>query len=430
MPAKWEKTEANVGVLEVEVGSEQFSEALDVAFKKVVKQVNVPGFRKGRVPRKVFEMRFGIESLYQDAVDYLLPRAYENAIRETGIEPVAQPSVDVVQVEVGKPFVFKATVAVKPEVQLGEYKGIEVTDKPFEVTEERVSEEVDQIRSSHAQIDVVEDGQVEQGDTVNIDFVGTVDGEEFEGGEAENYQLEIGSGMFIQGFEEQLVGMKAGEERDITVTFPEDYHVKSLANREAKFHVLLHDMKRKSLRELDDEFVQEISDFETVDAFMEDLRKQLAERVEHEHEHYVQDEVVKAVVTNATIDIPQEMIDHEADHMVDGFAQQLQMQQIPLDAYLEFTGMTREELRAQFTESAEEQVRSGLVLEAVAKTESLAPTDEDLNAELQKIAESANLDLEQTKQILSMRDPGFESLRSELTNRKTIEFLVEHSKVV
>ena len=206
MTVKWEKTESNVGVLEVEVDKDRFSEALDVAFKKVVQRVNVPGFRKGKVPRKLFEARFGVESLYQDAVDYLLPRAYDEAVRESGIEPVAMPDVDVVQLEAGKPFIFKAKVTVKPEVELGDYKGLEIKDKPFEVDDNAVNEELEQIRKQHAQIDVVEDGQVEQGDIVHIDFEGTVDGEPFEGGEAENYQLEIGSGMFIAGFEEQLGG--------------------------------------------------------------------------------------------------------------------------------------------------------------------------------------------------------------------------------
>jgi trigger factor len=430
MTAKWEKTEANVGVLEVEVASDRFTEALDVAFKQVVKRVNVPGFRKGKVPRKMFESRFGVESLYQDAVDYLLPRAYEDAVTEAGINPVDRPSVDVVQMEVGKPFIFKATVTVKPEVQLGDYKGVKVEDKAFEVTDETVTGELESLRKNHAEIDVVEDGAVESGDNVNIDFVGTVDGEVFEGGEAENYQLEIGSGMFIQGFEEQLVGMKSGEERDINVTFPEDYHVKGLASKGAVFHVTLHDIKRKSLRELTDEFVQEISEFQTVDEFVADLKQQLTSRKEQEHERYIEDEVVQAAVKACTVEVPQVMIDHEADHLVQNFAQQLQMQQIPLDAYLEFTGMTQEELRGQFSESAERSVQSGLVLDAIAEAESLDATEDDVDAELQKIAESANLEVDRVRQMLGARDPGLNSLRGDIRNRKTVAFLVEHSKVV
>lgn len=430
MTVKWEKTAANVGVLEVEVGSDRFADALDVAFKKVVKQVAVPGFRKGKVPRKIFENRFGVESLYQDAIDYLLPQAYTEAVDEAGITPVDRPEVDVVQVEAGKPFVFKATVTVKPEVELGEYKGLEISDKSVDVEQSDVDEEVERIRASHAEIDVVEDGEVQTGDSVSIDFLGTIDGEAFEGGEAENYQLDIGSGTFITGFEDQLIGMKPGEERDIHVTFPEDYHVKTLAGREAQFHVTLHDIKRKSLRELTDEFVQEISEFQTVDEFVEDVKKQLQSRKEHDREHYLQDQAVEAAVNAATVEIPAAMVEHEIDHQVQNFAQQLQMQQIPLDAYIEFTGMTEAELREQFRESAERNVLSALVLETIAKAEGLEPSEEDVTAELQKIAEQAGLEQERVRQMLEMRDPGLESLRSELSTRKTVSFLVEHSKVV
>jgi trigger factor len=430
MTAKWEKTEANVGVLEVEVGTERFDEALDYSFKKVVKQVNIPGFRKGKVPRRIFENKFGVESLYQEAADYLIPNAYDQAVREAGIEPVAQPSLDVVQVEQGKSFIFKATVTVKPEVVLGDYHGLEITDKTFEVSDDKVQEEIDTLRKNHAEINVVEDGVVEDGDSVSIDFLGTVDGEAFEGGEAENFQLEIGSSMFIAGFEEQLIGMKPGEERDIEVTFPETYHVKSLANQAAKFHVHLHDMKRKSLREMTDEFVQEISDFQTVDEFIEDLKTQLIARTEAEHTNYLQDQALQAAVKNSTIDLPSVMIDHEVDHNLQNFAQQLQMQQIPFDAYLEFTGTSMDELRVQFREGAEQSVRSALVLEAIAEKEGFNPTDEQIEEELVKLSEGAGLELDRVRQLMSMRDPGFQSMRSEIRNRKTLELLVQNSKLV
>ncbi|MCL6548241.1 MAG: trigger factor [Alicyclobacillus sp.] len=430
MTAKWEKTDTNVGVLEVEVPSERFSEALDWAFRKVVKRVTVPGFRKGKVPRRLFEARFGVESLYQEAVEHLVPRAYAEAVEETGIEPVDLPQVDVVQVEAGKPLVFKATVTVKPEVRLGEYKGIELTDKPFEVTDEALQEELEQIRKSHAEIEVVEDGEVQPGDSVNIDFRGTVDGEPFEGGEAENFQLEIGSGMFVKGFEDQVTGMKPGEERDFEVTFPEDYHVKHLAGKVAKFHVVLHDIKRKKLRELDDEFVQEISDFQTVDEFVADVRQRLEERMKQEHERYLADQAVQKVVEAAEVDIPEVMIRHEVEHQIQNFAQQLQMQQIPLDDYLEFTGMTREELAEKFREPAERNVRTSLVIEAVAKAEGLDPTDEEVDQELQKIADAAKLPVDRVKQLMNVRDPGLSGLRAELRNRKTVSFLVEHGKLV
>ncbi|GEO25854.1 trigger factor [Alicyclobacillus acidoterrestris] len=429
MTAKWEKTEANVGVLEVEVTSERFKAALDDAFKKVVKDVNVPGFRKGKVPRRIFEQRFGVEVLYQDAVDLVLPEAYEQAVAETGIEPVDRPSVDLVQVESGKPFVFKATVTVKPEVQLGEYKGVTIEDKTFEVTDETLAEEIEQVLKSHATVEVVEDGEVQDGDTVSIDFLGKVDGEAFEGGEAENFELEIGSGTFIGGFESQLVGMKPGEERDIEVTFPEDYHVKSLQGKAATFHVVLHDIKRKVLPELTDEFVQEVSEFETVDEYRADMKKRLEERAKQDHDRYVEDEVVKKVTENATIDLPEVMVNHEIDHQLNSFAQQLQMQQIPFDAYLEFTGTSLDELREQFREAAEQSVRTALVLEAITAKEGIQVSDDEVAAELQKLAESSGLELERVREIMSVRDPNLESFKRDLATRKTIELLVQNSKI-
>ncbi|WP_258110775.1 trigger factor [Alicyclobacillus sp. SP_1] len=427
MTAKWEKTGNNVGVLEVELPSEDFGSALDEAFKSVVKRVNVPGFRKGKVPRKVFESKFGVESLYQEAVDYLLPRAYDAAIRETGIEPVDRPSVDLLQAERGKAFHFKAQVTVKPEVKLGQYKGLEIEDKKFEVTDESLEEELDRIRLSHAQIEVVEDGTVEQGDTVSIDFEGMVNGEPFEGGEAENFELEIGSGMFIAGFEDQLIGMAPMETRKVNVTFPEEYHVKSLSGQPAEFTVVLHDIKRKVMRELDDEFVQEISDFQTVEEFKADVSKSLEQRLEAEHRRYLEDACVALAVANSEIDLPRVMIEHEIDVQVDNFARQLQYQQIPLDAYLEFTGTTMEELRSQFEAGAEERVRTELVIEAIAKAENLNPTEEDITAEVERIANQAQMETDRAMQLLMMRDPGLRQMMLEMRNSKTAEFLVANS---
>jgi len=430
MAAKWEKTGANVGVLEVEVDSERFAQALDEAFKRVVKRVVVPGFRKGKVPRKLFEKRFGVESLYEDAVNILLPQAYQEAVIETGIEPVDQPAVDVVQVESGKPFIFKATVTVKPEVQLGEYKGVEVEDKVFEVTDQDVEQEIENVLRSHAQIETVEDGAVEKGDVVTIDFEGTVDGEPFEGGEAEGFRLEIGSGALVAGFEDQLIGMKPGEEREIEVTFPENYHVKSLRGKVARFRVKLHEIRRPVLRELNDEFVQEISEFQTVDEYMADLRKKLEERAKLEHERYIENEVVRKAIERATIEIPPVMIEREIDHQIGHFAQQLQMQQIPLDAYLEFTGLTMEELRDQYRELAEQNVRTSLVLEAIANAEQVEITEEDVEQEIARMAEQTGLEADRVRQLLSFRDPELASFRADLKTRKTVRLLVDHAKIV
>ncbi len=427
MAVKWEKTEANVGVLEVEVGQDKVSSALDKAFKKVVKRVNLPGFRKGKVPRKIFETRFGVESLYQDALDELLPEAYSSAVTEAQLDPVDRPQIDIVQMEVGKPLVFKATVTVKPEVELGDYKAVTYEDKDFVLSQERIDEELDKVRKGHAELQVLEDGSAESGDMIVMDFKGYVDGEVFEGGEAENYQLEIGTNTFVPGFEDQLVGAKSGEERTVTVTFPEDYHVKSLANKEARFDVVIHDIKRKVLPELDDEFAKDISEFETFEEFKADLVKKLEHDLEHEHEHYVQDAVVQAIVAQASVDIPVVMFEQEIDSEMKEFESRLSQQGIPLDAYQEFTGSTVEELRGQFREEAQSRVKTSLVLDAIARFEDIQVTEEEVHEELQKFAESTGLEISRVIQLLQSRDPGLSGLRSQIISRKTVQFLVDHS---
>jgi trigger factor len=428
MSAKWEKIENHVGVLEVEVDAQEVNQALDRAFKKVVKNVTVPGFRKGKVPRKIFEARFGVEALYNDALDILLPSAYTRAVIETQIEPVDRPEVDIVQMEAGKPLIFKAKVTVKPEVTLGDYKNLEVPEKDFSVSDEDVNEEMERIRASHAEIVPIEDGEVQSGDLVLIDFKGFVDGEAFEGGEAENYQLEIGSGTFIPGFEEQLIGMKKDEEREIEVTFPEEYHVKHLAGKAAKFQIKLHDIKRKKLPELDDEFAKDISDFDTLEELRADTRKRLEEQAEHDKTHYMQDTVVDLAVQNATVDIPGVMIENEIDAQVKQFENRLQIQGIPFDAYLQFTGATKESIREEFRAAAEKRVRTSLVLEAIAKAEGIEATDEDVQAELQKIADSAKMEVDRVHAILQSRDPNLLELKEDIRIRKTVDFLVQNRK--
>ncbi len=427
MSVKWEKTEANVGILDVEVASEQVDRAIDRAFKKVVNQVNVPGFRKGKVPRRIFEARFGIESLYQDALDILLPEAYSAAVLEAMLEPIDRPSIDVVQMEAGKPLVFKATVTVRPEVVLGDYRGVTYEDKSFEVTEEDVAAEFDRIRNGHAELQVVDDSTAELKDILVMDFKGFVDGQPFEGGEAENYQIELGSGTFVPGFEDQLVGISAGEDREIVITFPEDYHVKSLANQEAHFQVHVHDVKRRVLPELDDDFARDVSEFDTIEEYKASVVKELEHRAEHEHEHYVQDAVIEKVVDGATIDLPAVMIESEIDSQVRDFSARLEQQGIPLDAYQEFTGTTVEELRAQFREDAERRVRTSLVLEAIAKAEDFQISDEEVDLEVQKIADAARLEFADAKELLSNNDSGLASIKDGILSRKAVEFLVQHS---
>lgn len=428
MTYKWEKTDSNVGVFEIEVGPEQVTGALDRAFKKVVQRVNVPGFRKGKVPRKIFEARFGVESLYQEALDLLLPEAYSHAVAEAQIDPVDRPNIDIVQMEMGKPLLFKATVTVKPEVILGEYKGISYEDIPVEVTEEAIVEELERIRASHAELHVLEDGTADKGDILVIDFQGFVSGEPFEGGEAENYQLELGTGTFVGGFEDQLIGAKMGDDLEVVITFPETYHVKSLANEEARFSVHVHDIKRKQLPELDDEFAKDISEYETIASYRESIVEELKRRAEHEHEHHVEEAVVKKVVEAAQVDIPNVMIETEVDGELRQFEARLTQQGIPLDAYQEFTGATTAELREQFRADAEQRVRTSLVLEAVAKAEGLLVTDEERDLELQKVADSARLEFDRVKALMLSRDPELSGLTDEILSRKTVQFLVERSE--
>lgn len=429
MSAKWEKTQNNVGVLEVEVAAEKFNEALDKAFKKVVTQVNVPGFRKGKVPRSIFEQRFGIAALYDDALDILLPDAYSSAITEANIEPVARPEIDIVQIEKGKPLIFKATVTVKPEVELGEYKGLEVEKKDFSVTDEALQAELENLQKSHAEITVVEEGEVQAGDIVIIDFKGFVDNEAFEGGEAEKYQLEIGSNTFIPGFEEQLIGLAKGEDKEVNVTFPEDYHVAALAGKPAVFKIHLHEIKRKQLPALDDEFAKDISEFDTLDELKADVENKLKEKAEADQKNYLEGQLIEKAVANSTMELPPVMIENEVDFMLDDFKQRLEMQGIPYDSYVQFTGSSEESLRAEMRENAEQRVRTRLVLEAIAKAEGIEASEDDISEEVAKIADSARMDFNQVKQILESRDPQLNDLRADVVSRKTVSFLVDNSKV-
>lgn len=430
MTAKWEKDQGNEGVLTIEVESERFDSALDQAFKKVVKQVNIPGFRKGRVPRNIFERRFGVEALYQDALDIILPEAYTEAVEETGIEPVDQPEVDIEQMEKGKSLIFKATVTVKPEVKLGEYKGLEVEKQDVTVTDEEVDAEITRLQENQAELVVVEDGEAQEGDTVVIDFDGYTDGEPFEGGKSENFSLELGSGQFIPGFEEQLIGEKPGAEKDVNVTFPEDYHAEELAGKEAVFKVKIHDIKRKELPELDDEFAKDVDEeVETLEELKTKLRTKLEEDKKHQAEHIQQDQAVQKATENADIDLPEVMIETETDRMVQEFGQRLQMQGMTLEMYYEFSGQDENALREQMKSDAEMRVRSNLTLEAISQAEGIEATDEEAEEEITKMAEMYNMETDQIKQMLEMQG-GLDAVKRDVTIRKTLKFLVEQSKEV
>jgi trigger factor len=427
MSVKFEKLEGNQGVLTVEVDAAKVNEGLDAAFKKVVTKVNVPGFRKGKMPRAMFEKRFGIESLYQDAIDILLPEAYANAIEESGIDPVDRPEIDVEQIEKGKSFIFKATVTVKPEVKLGEYKGLEVEKVETEVTDEDVANELKTLQERQAELVVKEEGKAENGDTVVMDFEGFVDGEAFEGGKAENYSLELGSGQFIPGFEDQLVGLATGEEKEVEVNFPEEYHATELAGKPAVFKVKIHEVKGKELPTLDDEFAKDVDEeVETLDALKQKIKNRLVDSKKHEAEHHVRDSVVDKAAANAEIDLPAVMIDTEVDRMMQEFEQRLQMQGMNLELYFQFSGQDENALREQMKEEGEKRVRVSLTLEAIAAAENLEVSEEDVDAELNKMAETYNMTIDNIKAALGNLD----GIKGDLKVRKAVEFLVENSKTV
>ncbi|MEC1499823.1 trigger factor [Bacillus sonorensis] len=423
MSVKWEKQEGNEGVLTVEVDADTFNKALDDAFKKVVKQVSIPGFRKGKVPRALFEKRFGVEALYQDALDILLPVEYPKAVEEAGIEPVDRPEIDVEKIEKGESLVFTAKVTVKPEVKLGEYKGLGIEKDDTAVTDEDVQNELKSLQERQAELVVKEGGKVEEGDTVVLDFEGFVDGEAFEGGKAENYSLEVGSGSFIPGFEDQLVGLEAGAEKDVEVTFPEEYHAEDLAGKPAVFKVKIHEIKAKELPELDDEFAKDVDEeVETLAELTEKTKKRLEEAKENEADAKLREELVTKAAENAEIDIPQAMIDTELDRMMKEFEQRLQMQGMNLELYFQFSGQDETALKEQMKEDAEKRVKSNLTLEAIAKAEDLQVTDEEVEEELSKMAEAYNMPVENIKQAIG----STEGMKEDLKVRKAIDFLVEN----
>ncbi|MBL3646255.1 trigger factor [Bacillus vallismortis] len=423
MSVKWEKQEGNEGVLTVEVDAETFKTALDDAFKKVVKQVSIPGFRKGKIPRGLFEQRFGVEALYQDALDILLPVEYPKAVEEAGIEPVDRPEIDVEKIEKGESLIFTAKVTVKPEVKLGEYKGLGVEKDDATVTDEDVQNELKALQERQAELVVKEEGAVEEGNTVVLDFEGFVDGEAFEGGKAENYSLEVGSGSFIPGFEEQVVGLEAGAEKDVEVTFPEEYHAEELAGKPAVFKVKIHEIKAKELPELDDEFAKDIDEeVETLAELTEKTKKRLEEAKENEADAKLREELVLKASENAEIDVPQAMVDTELDRMLKEFEQRLQMQGMNLELYTQFSGQDEAALKEQMKEDAEKRVKSNLTLEGIAKAENLEVSDEEVDAELSKMAEAYNMPVENIKQAIGSTD----AMKEDLKVRKAIDFLVEN----
>ncbi|NLM51997.1 MAG: trigger factor [Firmicutes bacterium] len=425
---KLEKIDENKVALEIEVDEETLAKAFDQAYRKVVKKISLPGFRKGKVPRVVLESRFGPEILYEDAIEIMVPPAYEQAVKETGIEPIDQPAIDLVQLEKGKPFIFKATVEVKPEVKLGEYRGLEVTRQVREITDEDVEKRLQQIREQHVKLHVVEDRALEMGDVAVIDFTGFIDGEPFDGGQGEGYSLEIGSNTFIPGFEPQLVGMKIGEEKEIAVTFPEDYHVQEVAGKDAIFKVKLNEIKSKEIPELTDEFVQEISEFETVAELKEDVMNKLKEQEEERADSEVKIKLVDAITEASEVKVPEILIENQIDIMVADLERFLRMQGLTLEKFLELGKKTMEELRQEQREDAEKLVKRDLVLDAIRKKEGIEATDEELQERIKTLAENYNQEEHVIKELLTAQGQ-LDVMRHEITYGKVIDFLVGEAKI-
>lgn len=426
MSVKWEKQEGNTGLLTVEVSAEKVNEALDQAFKKVVKQINVPGFRKGKMPRQMFEQRFGVESLYQDALEILVNGNYPLALDEAGVEPVDQPEIDFEAINKNEAFTFTAKVTVRPEVTLGDYKGLEATKQDTAVTDEEIEAQLTEQQQRLAELVVKEDEAIVNGDTAVIDFEGFVDGEAFEGGKGDNYSLEIGSGSFIPGFEEQLVGAKTGEAKEVEVTFPEEYHAAELAGKQATFKVTINEVKGKELPELNDDLAKEIdSEVEGLDALRTKLKEKTAAEKLTASETALRDELVEKAAANASMDIPEAMINTEIDRMMQEFTQRLQMQGMNLDLYYQFSGQDEAALRGQMKTDAESRVRVSLVLEAIAEAEKIEVTEEDLTAELEKMSAQFGMDAEQIKTALG----GTHVLEHDIKIQKTVEFLANNAKI-
>lgn len=420
MSVSFENKETNRGVLTFTISQDQIKPELDRVFKSVKKSLNVPGFRKGHLPRPIFDKKFGEESLYQDVMNALLPNAYEAAVKEAGLEVVAQPKIDVTSMEKGQDWVITAEVVTKPEVKLGDYKNLEVSvDVEKEVTDADVEERIECERNNLAEL-VIKEAAAENGDTVVIDFVGSIDGVEFDGGKGENFSLGLGSGQFIPGFEDQLVGHSAGETVDVIVTFPEDYQVEDLAGKEAKFVTTIHEVKAKEVPALDDELAKDIDEeVETLADLKEKYRKELASAKEEAYKDAVEGAAIDTAVENAEIvELPEEMIHEEVHRSVNEFLGNLQRQGINPDMYFQITGTTQEDLHNQYQAEAESRTKTNLVIEAVAKAEGFDASEEEIQKEVEQLAADYNMEVAQVQSLLSA-----DMLKHDITIKKAVELI-------
>lgn len=428
MSLQVEKLEKNMAKLTVEVPAEEFEKALTAAYNKNKGRFNIPGFRKGKAPRAMVEKMYGAGVLYEDAVNEALDATYGDAVEESGLDIVSRPEISVVQVEKGQNLIYTATVAVKPEVTLGEYKGIEVTKATAEVTEEDIEAELKKVQEQNSRLVTVEDRAVEDGDQTVIDFEGFVDGKPFDGGKGEDYPLTIGSHSFIDTFEEQLIGKNIGEACEVNVTFPNEYHSTELAGKPAMFKVTVKEVKRKELPELNDEFAGEVSEYDTLEEYKNDIKEKVAERKQKAAATENEDHVVEKVVENAAMDIPEPMIDSQVNNMVNDYARRMQSQGLSLDQYMKFTGMTIDTLRDQMKPQALKRIQTRLVLEAVAKAENIVVSDEAVEKEIATMAESYKMEVSQIKEYLG--ESGIVQMKEDLAVQEAVDFLVAEAKLV
>lgn len=426
MSVQIEKLENSMAKLTIEASAEELEKALENAFQKNKNKISIPGFRKGKVPRQMIEKMYGPAIFYEDAANELIPQAYEKALDECEEDIVSSPEIDVTQIEKGKPFIFTALVALKPEVKLGKYKGVKVDKADTEVTDEEVDAEINKEREHNARNIEVTDRAVKDGDMTVIDFEGFVDGVAFEGGKGENYPLTIGSGAFIPGFEEQLVGAEIGKEVEVNVTFPEDYQAEDLQGKAAVFKCTVKEIKEKELPELDDEFASEVSEFETLAEYKSDVKDKLTEKKVKEAKDAKEAAVIEAIVNDSEMEIPEPMLTTQQRQMVDEFAQRMQMQGLSMEQYFQFTGATYDKMIEQVKPQAERRIKSRLVLEAIVKAENIEASEEEYEEELKSMAEAYQMEVEKVKEMLPKKST--EQIKQDIAVRKAAEFAVEHAK--
>ncbi|MCD8048882.1 MAG: trigger factor [Clostridia bacterium] len=418
---KNEPREGSKVYAEIEIDNETFEKAVERSHRKNVKSMTIPGFRKGHAPRHFIEKMYGEGIFYDDAINFVLPDAYDEAVKEMQLEPVAQPEIDIVKIGNGEGFVFSAVITVKPEVKLGDYKNVKVEKNVKEVTDEDVDREVATARENCARVISVEEGTPENGDTVVLDYSGSVDGVAFEGGTSEGYSLELGSGSFIPGFEEQLVGKPLNEEVLVNVTFPEEYHAPELAGKEAVFKCVMHFIEKKELPELDDEFAKDVSEFDTLDEYKSDIAAKLKEKYEKEAQSEFENAVIEKAAEQIEADIPEAMIENRIDSYIDDMKYRIESQGLSFEQYLQFTGSDEAAMRESLRPQAEKGVRAALLIENVAKAENVEATEEDIDEEIGKLAEAYSMEADKVREIVSS---NMEQVKSDIVSRKTVKLIV------